>query len=138
MESGLFLTSNFEAGNLLKAVEVEAKNNFASEKVTNHVSIDDKYYAFELWMAPDSHPYIPSNNAGRAGMFFAVSKVPAAVKSHNKTLNIECFKPRILRFHVRNFSNQAKLLSYGHTPCVLECKQEEFSALKNGQAPWFR
>lgn len=47
-------------------------------------------------------------------------------------------RPRVLRFLVKNFSNQAKLLGYGHTPVYLECTKEEFAKLSTGQMPWYR
>lgn len=54
MDKGLTLTSNFESGNLHKAVQIEAVNNFQSERLVNIVTKEETYYSFELWLTPDS------------------------------------------------------------------------------------
>lgn len=50
----------------------------------------------------------------------------------------EIVVPRILKFHGKNFSNQAKLLSYGHTPVYLEVSDQEYNAFMNGEIPFYR
>lgn len=53
-------------------------------------------------------------------------------------LKSEIIIPRVLKFHGKNFSNQAKLLSYGHTPVYLEVSNQEYIGLMNGEIPFFR
>lgn len=64
-ESGITITSEFDSGNLLKCVEVQPE-------VAEHQMLE-QIYKFEMWVSPDSWPYLPESTAGRAGFFFAAS-----------------------------------------------------------------
>jgi hypothetical protein len=61
---GLIITSDLDQGNLAKCVKVASKHNKETD------------YNFEAHLSPDSWPYMPELNAGRAGFFFSVTGVP--------------------------------------------------------------
>jgi hypothetical protein len=71
-------------------------------------------------------------------MFFAVSAIPAAEKAYDNYSKSEYFRPRVLRFLIKNLPLHGRLLDHGHTPVVLECSKDEFERLSNGQMPWYR
>ena len=67
---------------------------------------------------------MPHVTAGRAGFFFSVTGIAASQKIYDPHFKTEVEIPRTLKFTGKNFSNQAKLLSYGHTPVYLEVSHE--------------
>lgn len=91
-----------------------------------------------MHVCPDSWPYLPESNSGRAGFFFAVTGLPEEQKTIDPVLNCEVAVPRTLTFVFKNMSNQAKLLGYGHTPVVLEVNDKEYSDLMEGKSAMYR
>lgn len=67
-EYGIKITSDFDQGNLQKCVMLPHNPNKL-----------ESIWTFDAFIAPDSHPYIPDNNAGRAGFFFGVTGVPEEI-----------------------------------------------------------
>ena len=127
-EDGLEVTSDFDSGNLSKCVMTSSPNKQASEQV----------YSFEFWISCDSQPYMPHVTAGRAGFFFSVTGIGASRKVYDPQFKTDIEIPRTLKFTGKNFSNQAKLLSYGHTPVFLEVTHDQYVKLMNGELPMFR
>jgi len=81
---------------------------------------------------------MPHVTAGRAGFFFAVTGIEETRKAFDYTLKTEIEMPRTLKFMGKNFSNQAKLLGFGHTPVYLEVNHEQYLKLMSGDLAMYR
>lgn len=115
------ITSDFDAGNLMKCTQGNADEEVPVDKAYNKVyGKDEVYYSFNMWATPDAWPYMTDTNTGRAGFFFAVSGFSEATKKYDEQFGCDIFIPRTMRFHFKNLSAQNKLLSYGHMPVYLE------------------
>jgi hypothetical protein len=125
-QTGIQISSDYDGGNLLKCFEIPSSTKIASEKIANKVSHSETYYCFEVHICPDSWPYLPETSTGKAGFFFDVSGVPEATKQFDEELKCEVTEARTLRILIKNLSNQAKLLSYGHMPVYLEVSHQEY------------
>lgn len=139
-DQGLTVTSNFDQGNLLKCLKGDPRLGISSDKPLKNIAQlgNEEYYAFECWICPDGWPYLPEMNLGRAGFFFAVTGVPEAQKRFDSVYGCEVEVPRNIRVHLKNMSNQGKLLSYGHKIVTLEVSQEDFHKLSAGELPMYR
>ena len=85
----------------------EPENKQEESKVAEvFAPIADDVYSFDIWLSPDALPYVEGSKQ-RAMFHFSVTGFPQASSEE---------KRRVLRFKLRNTSNQAKLLSYGHKP----------------------
>jgi len=79
----------------------------ASSKCSNRfLSVWSTPLSFDIWLSPDALPYVEGSKQ-RAMFHFSVTGFPQASSEEKRT---------VLRFKLRNTSNQAKLLSYGHKP----------------------
>lgn len=125
-EPGITITSDFDQGNLSKCLNIPVK--YENETV----------YQYEMWLTPDSWPYLPELTAGRAGFFFSMTGIPEAKVKYDKALNCEVSVPRSVKFTFRNMSNQAKLMSYGHSPVYLEVTNSDYQKLVKGKLPFYR
>ena len=133
------ITSDFDAGNLMKCCAGDPKFQMPKEPIFNKVNTkDEDYFCFDMWISPGAWPYMTDTNTGKAGFFFAVSGFSEAKKSWDDHYQCDVFKPRTLRFHFKNMSNQIKLLSYGHMPVYLECDNATYLKLIKGQLPFYR
>ena len=86
---------------------------------------EDELFCFDLWVCPDSLPYVEGSKQ-RAQFYFDVTGLPPQSSIETR---------RTLRFRVLNQSNQAKLLSYGHKPVFLVLSNQEFLQLQRGKVP---
>lgn len=98
----------------------------------------EQMFKYEMWTSPDGWPYMTELNSGRAGFFFAVSGFPEEQVKMDHSLNCVLAVPRTLHVCFKNMSNQAKLLSYGHTPVCLEVSDENYQQLIAGKMPMYR
>jgi hypothetical protein len=109
------------------------------DKIANKVNEKlETYYSYEMHICPDSWPYLPETSTGKAGFFFDVTGLPEPDKKFDEELKCDVFEPRTLRIHLKNLSNQAKLLSYGHMPVFLEVSHQDYLKLIKGQLPFYR
>ena len=53
-------------------------------------------------------------------------------------MQCEITVPRSVHINFKNLSNQAKLLSYGHTPVYLEVNNTDYQKLIRGELAFFR
>ena len=138
--NGIQISSNFDGGNLLKCVESSATKKWLTEhKIFNKVNEKlETYFTFEMHLCPDSLPYLPETTGGRAGFFFDVTNIPEASKKYDEELKCEVSEARTLRIHLKNMSNQAKLMSYGHMPVFLEVNHQDYLKLTRGKLPFYR
>ena len=95
--------------------EEETKEPEEEKKVDYSEPIPDDVFGFNIWLSPDGKPYIESAKQ-RAYFHFSITGLPPATAPERR---------RVLRFRLKNTSNQARLLSYGHRPfaCVLSPAQ---------------
>jgi len=92
-EHGITITSDFDQGNLSKCLNIPTKCE------------NEALYHYEMWLTPDSWPYLPELTAGRAGFFFSMTGIPEARVKFDKALNCEVAVPRVVKFTLRNMSN---------------------------------
>ena len=98
----------------------------------------DEAQTFQMYNSPDSWPYMSQTNSGRTGFFFSVTGVAEQKTKIDAEFGGEVLIPRTLKFHIKNMSNQAKLLSYGHTPVYLEVNNQDYIKLTKGKLPFYR
>ena len=120
-QNGIQISSDFDGGNLLKCQEGSAKSDFNNDKPLKNIADTKRedYFCYDIWICPDGWPYLPEMNLGRAGFFFSVTNLPEARKQFDNEFGCEVEVPRNLRIHVRNFSNQTKMIGFGHKICAL-------------------
>lgn len=92
-DHGMIITSDFDQGNMLKCLKVP--NKYENECL----------YSYEMWITPDSWPYLPQLTSGRAGFFFSMTGIPESRQKYDKTLNCEVSEPRTVKFSFKNMSN---------------------------------
>ena len=80
---------------------------------------EDELFCYDMWLCPDSMPYIEGEKS-RAQFYFGVSGLPAQSSVETR---------RTLRIRIKNQSQQAKLLSYGHKPVFLILPNPDFLKL---------
>jgi len=60
---------------------------------------------FEMYVSPDSWPYMSETNSGRTGFFYSVTGLAEQKTQIDKDLGGEVLITRILKFHIKNMSN---------------------------------
>ena len=127
-DKGIRVSSDFDQGNLLECVKL---NNGKLDCI-------DEIHSFEMKIAPDSWPYVPESNMGRAGFFFSITGLSDPKMVFDQSLQCDVQVQRIVKIYMKNMSNQAKLLSYGHMPVFYECSKTDHDLLISGKLPFYR
>ena len=91
--NGIEITSNFDGGNLMKCEWKEKITpedvQFPHKQIANVIHPGEEYLAYDMWICPDSWPYLPEVSSGRAGFFFAISGFKEPQKMFDKKYGVE-------------------------------------------------
>lgn len=60
---------------------------------------------FQMYVSPDSWPYMSETNTGRTGFFYSVTGIAEQQTKIDEELGGEVLIPRVLKFHIKNMSN---------------------------------